>query len=272
MRITVLSDNIGYGELEGEWGLSLHIEYEGNAYLLDTGASGRFIDNARKLGIDLCEVSCAIISHAHYDHSRGLRPFFELNANAPVYISPNAAENCFGGWLCLSKYIGLPKGVLIEFSGRLVRPEGVTMIAEGVGIVPHSTPELGKLGRRNHLYVKKGWRYLPDDFSHEQTLVFRTPSGLVVMNSCSHSGPEVIVSEVQKAFPGERIVAYLGGLHLFRLTDEEVEAVADRLEESGIEKIYTGHCTGQRAFEILKRRFADRIQQFHCGMEITFNF
>jgi len=268
MRITVLSDNIGCGDLKGEWGLSIHIEHEGMQYLLDTGASGLFLENAVKSGIDISKVDALVLSHAHYDHTDGLEEFFAVNGHAPVYLSPNAAENCYGGVAFLHKYIGLPKGVVQRYRERLMRPEGAARITEGVSIVPHSTPGLERLGKRNYLYVKRGHRFFPDDFSHEQTLVFRTANGLVLMNSCSHSGPEVIVSEVLKSFPGERIAAYVGGLHLFRMSDSEVESAADRLAECGISRIITGHCTGQKAFDILKGRFGDGIVQMYCGLQI----
>jgi len=268
MKVTVLSDNLGRGELKGEWGLSLYIEYNGKRYLLDAGQSSLFVENAMKLGIDLSEVDKVVISHAHYDHTIGLVPFLRMNDRAEVILSPNAAENCYAGWRFISKYIGMPKGVVAAFPDRFVRPSGVAQIDEGVYIVPHTACGLGKIGSRNHLYVKRGCRYVPDDFSHEQTLVFKTDSGLVIFNSCSHSGPDIVVMEVMDAFPGEYISAYLGGLHLFRLSTSEVLSLASRFEECHIQRIHTGHCTGDKAFVILKERFGDNISQFHCGMTI----
>ena len=79
----------------------------------------------------------------------------------------------------------------------------------------------------------------------------------------------MVVEEVRRAFPGEQVVAYLGGLHLFRLTDDEVQAVASRIEAAGIKLLYTGHCTGDRAFEILRSRFGEGVQKIHSGMEIS---
>jgi len=269
MKATVLIDNIGSGELKGEWGLSLYIEYNGKKFLLDTGASDRFLENAERLGIKIADVNFVVLSHAHYDHTNGLAAFLSANSNAPVFLSPAAEENCYAGLGFISKYIGLPKGVVESQAGRVKRPEGVAQICEGVYLVPHSTSGLSKIGKRNHLLVKQGWRYLPDDFSHEQTLVFRMDNGLVLMNSCSHAGPDVITDEVLKVFPGEHIAAYVGGLHLFRMSDREVEVMADKLDACKIDHIYTGHCTGQKAFEILKSRFGDRITQFKCGMEIN---
>jgi len=268
MKATILIDNIGSGELQGEWGLSLHIQYNGKTFLLDTGASDRFLENAGRLGIEISEVDYAILSHAHYDHTNGLDAFLSVNSKAPVFLSPLAEENCYAGLGFLSKYIGMPKGVVGMHAERIRRPEGVTEVCDGVYLVPHSTAGLGKIGRRNHLLVRRGYRYLPDDFSHEQTLVFRTEKGLVLLNSCSHAGADVITEEVLNVFPGEHIAAYIGGLHLFRMSEQEVNAVADKLAACNIDRIYTGHCTGQKAFEILRARFGNRIAQFECGMEI----
>lgn len=268
MKITVLSDNVGCGELAGEWGLSFHIEFNGKRYLLDTGGSDLFLINAEKLGIDIFSVDCAILSHAHYDHSLGMEAFFRVNSRADFYVSPNARENCYGGFGFLSRYIGLPKGILSEYRDRIKSPSGIAEIDESVFLVPHSTAGLSRTGRKAHLYVRRGWLCFPDDFSHEQTLVLREEGGLVVFNSCSHSGVEVVMDEVRRAFPGENVKAYLGGLHLFRMDDSQVREVATKIRKSGISRVITGHCTGERAFAVLKSSLGDAVEQFHCGMTI----
>lgn len=270
MKVTVLSDNIGYGPLNGEWGLSFYIEFNGRKYLLDTGGSELFLTNAGKLGIDIADIDCAILSHAHYDHSLGMEAFFRTNSKADFFVSPNARENCYGGFGFFSRYIGLPKGVLSKYKDRIKLPSGIAQIDKDVFVVPHSTDGLSKSGRQAHLYIRRGWRYIPDDFSHEQSLVFRTDSGLIIFNSCSHSGADVVMNEVRKAFPGESVKGYIGGLHLFRMNDSEVMEIADKIRISGISRVITGHCTGERAFSILKSTMGDAIEQFHSGMVISF--
>ena len=269
MKITVISDNIGSGDLKGEWGLSFYIEYEGKRLLLDTGGSGLFLANAEKLGIDLSSVDAAILSHAHYDHSLGMEAFFGTNDKAVFFLSPAAKENCYAGWRFLSRYIGLPKGVLSEYASRIRQPEGIVEILPEVFIVPHSTPGLKRTGRAAHMYLKKGFlNYRVDDFSHEQSLVFRTGDGLVIFNSCSHSGADIVMDEVVRAFPGERVKAYLGGLHLFRMDESEVRDMARKIRDTGIRRVITGHCTGDMAFAVLKSCLGESMDQFHCGMVI----
>ena len=269
MEVTVLVDNIGKGSIQGEWGLSFHISYNGRNYLLDTGGSDRFLTNAIGLGINLSDVDDAVLSHAHYDHSLGMEIFFGVNSKADFYVSPHAAEDCYARALFSSRYIGLPKGVLEAFRERIVRPEGVCRIGDGVWIVPHSAPVPAKVARASYLYVKRNGKFIPDDFAHEQSLVFETDAGLVIFNSCSHSGPEAIVSEVRTALPGKEVCAYFGGLHLFRLGRRAVMRIADSLRDSGVARIYTGHCTGDMAFEILKSRLGDSVVQLYSGLQVS---
>jgi 7,8-dihydropterin-6-yl-methyl-4-(beta-D-ribofuranosyl)aminobenzene 5'-phosphate synthase len=60
----------------------------------------------------------------------------------------------------------------------------------------------------------------------------------------------------------------VGGLHLYKSSEAEVRALAERIRETGIRKIITGHCTGEEAFVILKEELGDVIQQMYTGMEI----
>ncbi len=268
MKITVLSDNVGSGVLKGEWGLAFHIEFGGRKYLLDTGGSGLFLVNAVNLGIDISEVDVAVLSHAHYDHSLGMETFFRANSRADFFVSPNARENCYSGSGIFRRYIGLPKGILSSYRDRIKTASGITEIDRNVFVVPHTTEGLSMVGRKSRLYVRRGWKCIPDDFAHEQSLVFRSEDGLVVFNSCSHSGADVVMEEVRKEFPGESVKAYLGGLHLFRLSGDEVRMVAEKIRNSGICRIITGHCTGDAAYAILKSCLGNVMERFYCGMVI----
>ena len=109
---------------------------------------------------------------------------------------------------------------------------------------------------------------MPDDFSHEQTLVLETPRGLVLLSSCCHAGADTIIREVQAAFPGRPIQAIVGGFHLYETPDQEVRALARRLRDTGVAQILTGHCTGERGFALLREELGAQVTQFSTGLVV----
>jgi len=78
-----------------------------------------------------------------------------------------------------------------------------------------------------------------------------------------------IIKEVSGAYPGKRIYAMIGGFHLYHTSEEGVRALAGRIRSTGIEKIYTGHCTGAAAYEILKEELGEQAEGLYTGMEIV---
>lgn len=268
MKATVLIDNITHNDLQKQWGLSFFIEYEGKNFLLDTGSSDLFLQNAEKLGIDLSVVDFGVLSHAHYDHSDGMGCFFGNNTKAKFLLCNGCKENCYGKRWIFSKYIGIKRGLMKKYSDRISFVEGRKEIYKGVYLLPHSTDNLELLGKKTGIYIKKNRRLVPDNFEHEQSLIFRTQKGLVIFNSCSHGGADNIINEVSEAFPDEKIYALIGGFHLYKASETDVRNLAQRIENTGIEKIYTGHCTGEKAFAILKNELGDKAHQLYCGLEI----
>lgn len=120
------------------------------------------------------------------------------------------------------------------------------------------------------MYIIRCGTLAPDDYAHEQSLVFDTENGLVIFNSCSHGGADNIIKEVGATFPNKKLLALIGGFHLFERTDDEVRALAQRIRATGIISVYTGHCTGTRALEILADELGDLVHPFHTGLVMEF--
>lgn len=273
MKATILIDNITKDELNAEWGLAVYVEYEGTSFLLDAGTTGIFAENSEKLSKDLSKVSYAMLSHAHYDHADGFETFFLKNKQAKLFLREDAKENCYHKENRLFRryrYIGIKKGLLEAYKDRIQYVSGDYKVCEGVYLIGHKTPGLSKIGEKCSMYVKMGRRYMPDNYGHEQSLVFELPEGLVIFNSCSHGGIENIIREVQSTFPNRNIIALVGGLHLYRCGEQEVLAVAEKIKALGIQKVITGHCTGDDAFGILKKQLGDVVEQIYTGMELHF--
>ncbi len=269
MRLRVLIDNLPHGDCVGEWGLSLHITYGGKNFLLDTGSTGAFAENAKAMGVSLADVDYGILSHAHYDHANGLDAFFAENQKAKLYLRACCRENCYSQKENGPEYIGIRPGLLDQYPDRLVYVEGAYCLMPGVTLLPHTTPKLEKIGQQAGMYTKEDGNFLPETFAHEQSLVFDTEAGLVILSGCSHVGADNILNEVAAAFPGKRLLALVGGLHLFRSSDDTVRTLAKRIKETGIARIVTGHCTGDRAFELLKEVLGDQIIQMYAGLTLT---
>ncbi len=266
--VTVVVDNIGDMGLAGEWGLCLLIEHEGKKILLDAGSSRLFLTNLKCLGFDVKDIDYGVLSHAHFDHGNGMPYFFKNNDKAKFFISDKAKECCYHRRKFFRVYIGLPRGVLKKFEDRIIKVHGDYQITDGVYLISHKTKGLDALGIREKMYTRNHLKWSPDDFSHEQSLVVDTKNGLVIFNSCSHGGVENIINEVQASFPDKNIYGYIGGLHLFNKTDEEVLRVAQVFKDKNIRLIRTGHCTKNHAYKILKEQLGDKIEQFKVGLTI----
>ncbi|MBQ6637224.1 MAG: MBL fold metallo-hydrolase [Lachnospiraceae bacterium] len=262
-------------DLGAQHGLSLYIEYGMYKMLVDAGQSELFFENAGKLGIDLSRVDAAVLSHAHYDHADGFEKFFEVNKKAKLYVRKEAGECFYSKNDDGMKYIGPKKGMLEKYKSRIeyVGGEFVPVVCWSTYAIPHTSNGLDEIGKRAELYREVNGELMPDDFSHEQTLILGTQKGIVIISSCSHAGAENIIREARDFYCDENkeIDAFIGGFHLHKSSDEEILACAEALKKAGVKRIITGHCTGDHAFEILKRELGDRVEKMYSGMEIDFS-
>ncbi len=276
MRITVLIENTSDGSLICEHGLSLWIEYNGKKILLDSGQSEAFYDNAAALGISFDDMDACVLSHGHYDHSGGFAALFRNNPSARVCVQGSALDHHYSSKGGMHE-IGIPENVL-EYRDRFEPVDSVKEIFEGVWLISHNTPGLDKIGEAKGFYLQEGDSYEPDDFSHEQSLVFETAHGLVIFNSCSHGGIANIIREAREACGGKAVYAYIGGLHMKGMkhgvetctfTEPEIDTLCDVIRKENIRYVYTGHCTGQVAYDKLKQRLGDIIRPLTTGLQFT---
>lgn len=265
VKLTVLADNNAKEPLTAEWGLSVYITAGEKKILLDTGSGPVFSENAEKLGIDLAAVDFGVLSHAHHDHADGLDTFFRLNRAAPFFVREGVSECCYGVKEGVLRYNGIRRGILDEFKDRIRYVSGVCELEDGIFLIPHRKEDYSPIALRNSLYVDCGGTLVPDGFVHEQTLAIDTDRGLAVFNSCSHTGMVNILADIREALGRSDVFAYVGGLHLYRMTDEEIGAFACEIGNTGVRHIFTGHCTGDHAFTLLKEELGDRITQFSAG-------
>src|SRR5262245_55005043 len=117
MKITVLIENLKNDskDLMHEHGLSLYIQKDDSRVLFDTGITGNFITNAKKLGIALENIDAVVLSHGHHDHGGGLLPFFKVNSKAKVYMKRQASGDYYFHTMGFKKSIGIDKQIFEEY-------------------------------------------------------------------------------------------------------------------------------------------------------------
>ncbi len=280
MKITALIDNDrapDRPDLRPEWGLSLFIEHLGRRILFDSGASAAFASNAAILGIDLSAVDLAVLSHHHADHAGGFAHFLTVNSTALLHLSRHLARDrsmqVFGIRLCS---VGMDLGLVAGHLDRVSLIDGSSSLANGVHLLDdagnrHPRPKGNRL-----LYATGTGPVARDTFNHELVMVLQEEGGVVAFTGCSHRGIANMVAMVCARFPGVPVLAVFGGFHLAgapllsRLAVDrgEAERMGQTLLQFPVVRYYTGHCTGQKGFRVLKEILGDRLVPFPTGASV----
>ncbi len=305
MQLQILIDNLPSSErpaLQYEHGLSLLLTLNGKNYLIDTGASGKFIGNLQLLKDENPqlpapqEIEAVIISHGHNDHTGGLRKFFELNCSAPVYLHSSIQGNLF--FSCRSREatpsthgvrefrsIGMEQALFAENSHRFHNIEVPTQISKEITLLPTLPHKSYSTPMGNEFLYKNDF---PDDFSHEIiTLIEYSPSCYAVVSPCTHNGIlnilEVCVEHIAKLSGrgnGEcaaMIKYFIGGLHYvdyLKMEQGEKETASIIETAQTIEKLYpcitvfSGHCTCSIAGNAIGTVLGHRYNTFCSGYSI----
>ena len=280
MKITALIEDTqsdGKDGLTAEHGLSLHIAFNKTTVLFDTGRSDCFSKNADALGVDLRTVNAVVLSHHHYDHGGGLTRFLELNANAKVNLKKPPDGDCyFKASLFPTRYIGLDRDLFKMYAARFAFIEDFTEILHGVYIFSHIMSPYPKPKGNRYLYTKKDTRWRPDNFAHELIMAIEENGELVIFTGCSHNGLLNMIDTVAEKFQGMPIKAVIGGFHLVGLpklntmagSKTEVRNLAGEVLNYPVRSLYTGHCTGQKAYAVLKSVMGEKLQHLQTGTVI----
>jgi 7,8-dihydropterin-6-yl-methyl-4-(beta-D-ribofuranosyl)aminobenzene 5'-phosphate synthase len=176
-----------------------------------------------------------------------------------------------------SRYIGLDKAVFQRYADRINVVAEHTSVNETISIITALDGGLPRPEGNRFLLKKIGEKLVPDPFAHELVLAIREPDGLVVFTGCGHNGVLNMLESAKRAYPDQSIKAVVGGFHLafqpgrpgIAGKPEQIESVANELLQSGVAAVYTGHCTGEEAYGILKGIMGDKLGRLYTGAKIT---
>ncbi len=248
LKITILSTMLADTHGVGEWGFSALVETDSTRILLDVGGRPTTVrDNAAELKLDLGGIQQVILSHNHFDHTSGLTA---IRQRFPDGKTLSTAYIGAGFFLRDTVPVGMrtPDSLAYTASGgRFTVVERFLKIAPGIwltGPVPRKYPEKNYPLNR-HIHTAAGTR--EDNVSEDMSMIIETPKGLVLLTGCGHAGIVNIMDYVQQQFPGQKITAVIGGIHLLDTPDEQVAWTAGKLKDAGIQYFIGAHCTGINA-------------------------
>ena len=270
MKIITLLENTACSQaFRANFGLSLYFETPKHRILFDAGPNGDFAANAEALGVDLSAVDIAVLSHGHSDHSDGLLTFFEKNDHAAVYVHAGADRGYYAQTPEGVNYIGLDSRLEL-YRHRFTVVEGVCRIDDELTLfdaVPGDFPTMDtshRLKRKND-----AGDLIPDTFAHEQDLLITAEGKSVLVAGCSHRGIVNILAGAKERL-GRLPDAVFGGFHFFELDPADPES-ARLIDDTGKALLdgetvyYTGHCTGEYAYERLHAILGDRLRRMTGG-------
>jgi len=282
LKITTVIENTVASPSSGlncEPGLSFYLEYQGKKVLFDTGASEKMVENARTLQIPLEEIDLCVISHGHFDHTGGLERVLDLNQKVRVILKEGADGAYFFKLGFLKKDIGVPSSLFERYRDRIQFIRNDLEPLPGFALITKIKRTRPLVKGNAKLLKKIEGKYVRDDFAHELVASLKTPKGMVVITGCSHNGVLNMVDAVKEKYPDEPIAAVIGGFHLMgipllknsmSISPAEVERLAQEMVDYRIGKTYTMHCTGAKAYGIMKKVMGDRLEYLASGDQIAF--
>ncbi|SHH84425.1 MBL fold metallo-hydrolase [Sporanaerobacter acetigenes] len=271
VKVTTLieNSNASHPELDNEFGISMYIETEDGNILFDTAKTGKFLENAKKLNIDMSKTDYMILSHEHYDHCGGVKPFYEN-------VKPNNCTFCVKD--SFFKYPGKyhyqekpgPKldftdgtpghtAIGIDFDEAYLKGKGVKIeyidvdeykLNDQITIFSNFDRNYEKLN--TSMQVKTAEGYKTDEFVEEVAIAIDTNKGIVILTGCSHNGIMNIVDTIHRR-TGKNIYAVIGRTHLIDADEARIEKTIQYFRDLGVEKVGVSHCTGPKAIEMFQR-------------------
>ncbi len=232
-----------------------------------------WLDNSRRLAVDLSTIECIFLSHWHFDHSGGFpevvtaiaRARHAAGLPAPIVdLHPDRPDQ---------RGVLSPSGVMLmlplEPSFDDIAQSGGQIVAQGdphpicggfffgSGAIDRVTSyETGLVGH----YSFRGEDGKSDPLIMDERFVAACVPGrgVTVLSACSHAGIVNACLEAKKHFPDAPIDVVLGGYHLSgKAMEARIEpTVRDLQARVDPRLVAPGHCTGWRAKAKLADTFA----------------
>jgi len=255
-------------------------------------------ENAARMGVDLTAVDRIALSHGHHDHFAALTDVVREIAGRPDSREWDEAVTVeeIRAWIeghkvsLIAHPAAFRERWVIDEDGKkrgpgvaprdeweaagadIILSEGPHELGPGcwtTGAVPRLSFE--QAGTPPALHYREGDEFIRDYMDDDQSIVINVKDkGLVVLTGCAHSGVVNTVNYAREISGVERVHAILGGFHLGRAKDEEIQRTIDAIKEIGPALVAPSHCTGFKAISQFAQQMPDEFVLGVVGTKYLF--
>ena len=273
LKISILIDNyIEISGLKAEHGLSLLIEEGDHKILFDCGQSSQIIKNAKKLDLGLGDLSQAVLSHGHYDHTGGLSAVLGLNKNIDVYGHPGIFDKKYSRKK-QQRYIGIQeKREFYENKGaNFILSNESSKLAKNI-YTTGQIPRMTSFEKTDDSFIKiDNGEYIKDDVLDDLSLIIERDEGIILILGCAHSGIINTLKHVVKMTGRDNFLLIIGGMHLAGKNKHYVEKILGEINKYKIRNLAPTHCSGAANLPLFKKYFGNKLIYGSTGKDFIFS-
>jgi len=215
-----------------EHGFSALVEIPSARILFDTGQSFDILfRNMLNLDLKIEDINFVFLSHYHKDHYGGLFDFLKRNYNVTVFLTKDFPQ---------------------DFKQRILNSGASVVEIKKLSTLFNNVATTGAMGT----IIK------------EQSIIVMTSNGAVIITGCAHQGLLELITSVK--ILEDKIIAIVGGFHLFEKSEEEIRNIANSIRDLGVKKVIPLHCSGEIALKVFKEVFKDNFVISGLGGTIQF--
>jgi len=274
IQIKTISENTaGTPLVMAEWGLSMEIQLGSRKILFDTGAGNINVlrHNMMVMQVEPSEISRIVLSHAHQDHTGGLRYFLSQRAyrtsdKISIYCHPKTLEPTYVKSPVLNnayRFFGCPFSIEeirrynadFSLSKNPVELEGKDVMTSGEIPMINDYESVGF----NFFNKDDNGYQLDTEMVDDLAMIIQTNRGLLIILGCAHRGMINTIHHAQKITGIDEIYMVVGGTHLANVPKERMDQTIAEIKRLKINKVGVSHCTGLTSGAYLQKELGDDI-------------
>ena len=236
LDIRVIYDNTSArSDVQADWGFAAVVTFRERRVLFDSGTKPElFMTNLEKMEVDPPSIRQAVISHQHRDHRNGIYKLFPLQPAMRIHFLKAFYDEAYEA----AAAVGMTPN-------RVTGPFEVEPGVYSTGMIAGDPPE--------------------------QSLAVETSKGIVLLVGCGHPGVVNIVETVEKQRGADSIRLLLGGFHMLRRNEDEINSRIAKLKQLNVRRVMPAHCSGDLAKRLFQEAYGENFDTLGAGKVLRFD-